>query len=360
MRKNFLFFLVFLSTSLAVLARLKFNGLVYGFDFGIFQPDGFDYSYKTLQLTGVDSLKASQEISSWYSSHSFKMQDLTPKDVIQGQATFPQSRLLFPLLSVPFVKLLGFQGMLVVPIISFYALQYFVFNLGVRYNRIEIATLLAILFSISPTILRWMVSDCSDGLFVGIISSVPVILNLKNQHSQRIFLFVIILAATLTRFSLPIFFAIGAVLFIRKKYMSAFFVIILSTVFNIPALAQANYMLLPQSSGGFWNKIAQIPISSLRVGFIEIAELAVLDRILLLILIISVYFSLLNREKESSQYFLLVLLSVWILGAVNGTLGINFRYQLPLVIFCAWVLLDNLPRALLISDIHIKGKEAEN
>jgi len=360
MKKKILFLFVLLATSLAVLARVKFNGLVYGFDYGIYQPDGIDYSFKTLQIIGVDPIKASQDISNWYSNNSLKMKDVAPEDVLQGQLTYPESRLLFPLLSAPFVKLFGLQGMLVIPIMSFYALQLSIFFLGVKYNRMEIATILVFIFSVSPTILRWMVNDCSDALFVAIISLIPFILNLRNQNIQRFLLSIIILGATLTRFSLPVFLAIGIVMLIKKNYLSALFLIILSTVSNIPALTQASYMLLPQSEDGFWSKIAQLPIAAFEVGFIEIAQLAVLDRVLLLVIIVSIYFALTNRQKDSSMYFLAVFLSVWALGAVNGTLGVNFRYQLPVIIFCAWVLLDNLPRPLLISDIHVKGKEAQN
>jgi len=360
MKKKILFLFVLLATSLAVLARVKFNGLVYGFDYGIFQPDGVDYSYKTLQILGEDPIKASQDVSNWYNSNSFKLQGVTPEGVIQEQVNYPQSRLLFPLLSAPFVKLLGLQGMLVVPTISFFILQMSIFFLGVRYNRLEIATTLAVIFSVSPTILRWMINDCSDALFVAIISSIPFILNVRNQNIQRFLLSIVILGATLTRFSLPIFLALGTVMLIKRKYLSALFLITLSTVSNIPALTQTNYMLLPQSEDGLWNKITQLPISAFKVAFIEIAQLAVLDRVLLLVIILSIYLALANRRKDSSMYFLAIFLGVWALGAVNGTLGVNFRYQLPVMIFSAWVLLDNLPRPFLISDIHVKRKEAQN
>jgi hypothetical protein len=360
MKKKILFLFVLLATSSAVLARVKFNGLVYGFDYGIYQPDGIDYSFKTLQILGEDPVQASQDVSNWYNNNSFKLQGVTPEGIIQEQVNYPESRLLFPLLSAPFVKLFGLQGMLAIPIISFYALQLSIFFLGVKYNRMEIATILVFIFSVSPTILRWMVNDCSDALFVAIISLLPFILNLRNQNIQRFILFIIILSATLTRFSLPIFLAIGTVMLIKRNYLNALFLITLSTVSNIPALTQANYMLLPQSEDGFWNKIAQLPEAAFEVGFIEIAQLAVLDRVLLLVIILSVYFAFTNRQKDSSMYFLAVFLGVWALGAINGTLGVNFRYQLPVMIFSAWVLLDSLPRSFLISDTHVKRKEAKN
>ena len=147
---------------------------------------------------------------------------------------------------------------------------------------------------------------------------------------------------------------------IKKKYLNAVFLIFLSTILNIPAFKQTTDMFLPQSDSGLWEKTLQLPKSALKVGYIEIAELAVLDRILLITIMLSIYIAILNRRKDSSMYFLAVLLGVWVLGAVNGTLGVNFRYQLPLLIFSAWVLLENLPRTLVVSDAHVKGKETQN
>jgi hypothetical protein len=205
-----------------------------------------------------------------------------------------------------------------------------------------------------------MVNDCSDALFVGILSSIPLILIIKNQRAQHVLLFITSVAATLTRFSLPIFLAIGGVMLIKRKYSKALLVIVTTIIANIPALTQINSKLLPASDMNFWNKITNLPVVAFKVGFIEIAQLAVLDRILLFFLILSIYYALVNRQKDSSMYFLAILLGVWALGTVNGTLGVNFRYQLPLLIFSAWVLLDNLPRVLVVSDVHVKGKETQN
>jgi hypothetical protein len=50
---------------------------------------------------------------------------------------------------------------------------------------------------------------------------------------------------------------------------------------------------------------------------------------------------------ESSKLFLLVALAVWLLGAINGVFGVNFRYQLPLVPFIYWVIINsNLARRI--------------
>lgn len=358
MRKYILLAVALLSASLAVLARLKFNGLVYGLDYGLYHPDGADYSYKTLELMGKNSSTIASQVSAWYSENSLKIKEITPQEIIQGQITFPQSRVLYPILSIPFVKLFGLQGMLVVPILSFFILQMFILAIGVKLKRFEIAVVLVIAISMSPTVLRWMISDCSDSLFVAIVASVPILLNLANPVIQRILLIAVIISSTLTRFSLPIFLSIGVVLLVKKNIKLSALMIVTSFIANIPALSQSGSMIMPQSDMSFANKLVNLPASALKVGFIEIAQLAVLDRLLLLILIVSFVLALMNIKKDSSKYFFAVLLSVWGLGALNGTLGVNFRYQLPLIIFCCWVLLENLPKFSLSRNIHVKSEEA--
>ena len=85
-----------------------------------------------------------------------------------------------------------------------------------------------------------------------------------------------------------------------------------------------------------------LPYSMFKVGFYEIAELLILDRLLLLILLISIVVSIKNYKSISSQFFIAASIALWITGAINGTIGVNFRYQLPLLPFIAWTILGNL------------------
>ena len=249
--------------------------------------------------------------------------------------------------------------MLVIPVISFFVLQFSILTLGVKLKKLGLAASIALVISMSPTVLRWMISDCADSLFVALISLLPILLTVKNLVVQRILMILLVIAATFTRFSLPIFLAIAIVLLLKRKFLLAGLILVTSLVVNIPALTQSSSMLLPQSDLSFLNKLISLPVSALKVGFIEVAELAVLDRLLLLVLILSFVLAAKNYKTDSSMYFFAVLLSVWALGAVNGTLGVNFRYQLPLVIFCCWVLIENSPKFSLITSVHIKSKEAQ-
>jgi predicted membrane protein len=102
--------------------------------------------------------------------------------------------------------------------------------------------------------------------------------------------------------------------------------------------------LLPERNGqGLLNKLLYLPISFIKVAFIEAAQLAVLDRLLLLLLLVGIFFAFRNIRKEESLFFVAIALAVWAIGALNGVMGVNFRYQLPILPYLAWVLLKNLP-----------------
>jgi len=77
------------------------------------------------------------------------------------------------------------------------------------------------------------------------------------------------------------------------------------------------------------------PITFLKILFVEMAQLAALDRTLLVIILSATALSVARfREFESKLYFG-VFLGVFTLGAINAVLGVNFRYQLPLIPFAA-------------------------
>jgi hypothetical protein len=75
------------------------------------------------------------------------------------------------------------------------------------------------------------------------------------------------------------------------------------------------------------------PITFLKIFIIEMAELAALDRVLLVVILLGTVFSLIRINKFESKLFFAVFCGVFSLGAINGVLGVNFRYQLPLIPF---------------------------
>jgi hypothetical protein len=48
----------------AIAAKYKYNGLVFGFDYGIYQPDGKYYTYMALDFVNNDPKQSAQVVCS--------------------------------------------------------------------------------------------------------------------------------------------------------------------------------------------------------------------------------------------------------------------------------------------------------
>lgn len=359
--------LVFFLAAIAILSRLNFNGLILNFDYGIFQPDGSHYTYRTLTFLGIDSNIAANRVVDWYQIHgiknnSFAPDFLTPENKEMWKLVSP--RVLYSLLSVPFVHLIGINGMMVVPILSFLILIYSIFKMSEIYNKQMTGIATVIVITTSPTILRWMIADITDSLLAGLFGVVALVLAAnKSKYVWYFSIMSLILLTSLTRFCFPIWVAISFVYLINGMKAKASAIFVTSLLAFIPTL-----MLLPAVSFVPENsdrqeiqKLLQLPLSFIKVGFIEIAQLGALDRILLLFLIVSMFISIWSWKQLPSQLFLAVLTSVWFIGAINGTLGVNFRYQLPIIGFACWAILENLrhsPNWDSWRRINVVGKEA--
>jgi hypothetical protein len=79
-------------------------------------------------------------------------------------------------------------------------------------------------------------------------------------------------------------------------------------------------------------------MQSLKVIFFEIAQLFVLDRILLILLILGVIAALFTGRSASSMLLFAVFISSFVTGSLNGVIGVNFRYYLPIIPFMIYFL----------------------
>ncbi len=341
------YLIIILVWLVAVVSKLIFNGLVYGLDFGLYHPDGVHYTLRTLVWLGHNPTEAAQQVSNWYAIHSAKNVVIDPISILPENSPvwgLVNPRLLYPFLSLPFVSLFGVAGMLVVPVLSLLITMFAIYKLATSRLSTSSSLLLATSISLSPTILRWSVANLTDPLSMALFSFVPLLLVSKlNQRTQYLLIFLLILLTSVTRFCLPIWLAIAAFLFLSRKFRDFLFVTIVAFVASLQALLSGTSVgLLPsESSETSLQKMALLPISFFKVAVVEFGQLAVLDRFLLGILVLATISSLRNYRMESSQLFLLVALAVWLLGAINGVFGVNFRYQLPLIPFIYWVMINS-------------------
>jgi hypothetical protein len=345
------FLLVFVFWVFAVGSRFWANGLSFGLDFGIFQPDGAHYAYRTLLFLGHESTSAAREVANWYQIHGFKNNNfdstlLLPTNLSTWGLVAP--RVVYSVLSIPFVFLFGIPGMLVVPILSLLGFFLSILALGRRLSNQNFALLIVFALSISPTFLRWMLSNITDSPITFFFAL--VVLVLSSSDSKPIWgskILLLVFLTSFTRFCLPVWLSIGLVLFFNRRRWEGLFVLVSSSIAAIPTiLFMPSDAVLPGSAPeGLIEKLTGVAKSFFVILFWESAQLAVLDRVLLALIVIGVLVSLLYFKEISSQLYISVLFSVLVIGAINGTVGVNFRYQLPVIGFLAWVLIASLPKA---------------
>jgi hypothetical protein len=348
LRNRLAWLVVLVLTLVSLVSRLKYNGLVLDFDYGIYQPDGSHYAYRTLTFLGVDSNIAANRVVEWYQVHGIRNNSIDPTQITPSNTEMwrlVSPRILYSLLSVPFVYFMGLSGMMAIPVLSFILLVFSVYRLGEIHNRPVIGLVLVVMVTTSPTVLRWMIANITDSLLAGLFA-ITALLIAKSYSGKTWALSIVLLICltSATRFCLPIWLAISFVYFFNKKKSQGLTILVTSSLAFIPALlAFPAVPLVPASSDvQEVKKLLKLPISLIQIGFIETAQLAVLDRLLLIILVMAVVVSITCWREKSSQFLLSVLVSVWLIGAINPVLGVNFRYQLPMIGFACWAIFDNL------------------
>jgi len=325
---------------IAIASRLLFNGMVFRFDYGLYQPDGIHYSIRTFMLLGDSDIAAASKVSSWYLEHGTKVKLVNPTDFIpENNPAWPviAPRVLYPILSAPFVYLLGMPGMLVIPSLSLLLTMFAVYCYAKSMNVPWIGLTISLFISFSPTVLRWAVSNCTDGLLMGIFSiAMLLLLRVQNSKFYRLSLSLTVALSCLTRFCIPIWLIIAALL-IKSNRKISILIAGAAVVFTAPTFAYKSESGKIPASDNFSSiqEISMFPLTFLKILFIEFAQLAALDRLLLTLMLCAILVSIVNFRDLGSQLFVGVFIGVFTLGAINGVMGVNFRYQLPLIPFAA-------------------------
>ena len=328
--------------AISVIAKLKYNGLVYGLDYGIYQPDGAHYTYRTLAFLGHSPIDAANQTVDWYSTHAFKRNIISPESLLPQ--TNPvwglvSSRILYPILSIPFVALFGIPGMLAIPALSLLALL--IVTTYLFKSKPLIGLLLVTALTASPTIMRWMMVNYTDALLTGLFALTTLLLSKFQQNTNHLLLLsTLIIATSATRICLPIWLVIALVLYINNAKKSALLTGAASTIAALPALLlQPEIAIQPDlATQPLLTKLLHLPISFFKIGAVESGQIIILDHALTAILATALYLAIKNYKAIHSQFFLTILIAVWIIGTINGVLGVNFRYQLSLIPFALWVI----------------------
>jgi hypothetical protein len=86
--------------------------------------------------------------------------------------------------------------------------------------------------------------------------------------------------------------------------------------------------------------VIQYPVALVKICVYELGELFVLDKLLFFVLISATCYAVFRLKRLSSKFYLAALISLIITGSINGVLGVNFRYQMPLIPFLIWLSVD--------------------
>lgn len=354
--------------ALAVGSRFYVNGDSFGFDYSVFQPDGVLYALRTYMFMGENQVVAARLIEDWYFTNGASGNHFDPSSILPGNTPawgLVAPRVLYPILSVPFLAMFGMNGLLVIPSLSLLTLVLCIYFTSKKFEAQNFGVVLSLAVLISPTVLRWMVANITDSLFVGLFALVCLTLESgRSRFNNYLSIGLLIVLTNLTRFATPIWLAIAFVDFFTGRRKRAAYISLVALLATIPTyLTQPSNSVLPREGNlSFIEKILALPKSFLKIAFFEIAQLAVLDRLLLLILAIAVILSVGSLKNETNFRFIMILIATWSIGALNGSIGVNFRYQLPVLPFACAVLLANLKP---LGDWffrrigNVKGKEAK-
>lgn len=331
----------------AVVSRLMFNGSILGFDYAIYQPDGANYTFRTLSFLYEDPLKAANEVSEWYALNGFKHNIIDPLTLLPENSPvwhLSAPRIVYPLLSLPFVAILGIHGMLVIPTLALLGTFLIVHQISKTLMRPELGLLFSIGIATSSSVSRWFVANLTDSLLAFLVGLVIVIeLKVKKLWLWIVMVTIIVLLASATRFSVPIFLSLGLGYLLAKEVPKAITLLLSGLLGGIPLLFfNSSSAILPGSeSDSLLKKVLDLPLQSIKVLVVESGQLVVLDRIFFFLVLFSLFcaFQLRNRVGILT---IAVFIGVLAIGFINGTLGVNFRYQLPLIPFMAWSFIEYL------------------
>ena len=349
-----------------VASRLWLNGFVFGLDYSLYHPDGAHYAFRTLSFLFESDYQAAIEVSNWYAVHGIKHNIIAPSGLLPENNpvwNLVAPRLLYPILSIPFVFVFGLSGMLAIPILSLLGLLLVINAIARFYGRPEFGLLFNLLLLTSVTISRWFVANITDGLLTFLVALLILVeLKVKKLSVWAIYVGLLVFLSSITRFSIPIFLTLGLGYLILSEYKKALLLFSFASTSAIPLLFfNVQSAFLPgadnQSIAG---KLVEFPVQSIKVFVVEIGQLVVLDR-QLLFLILFALFCALQIMGTTGVLTVCVLLSVLLIGFINGTLGVNFRYQLPVVPFLAWSFVQylSISRKSAEASLHVIGKETK-
>ena len=331
---------------LVLASRVARNGTYFGLDFNLFQPDGRFYLWEAYRFIGKSDSQAWGQVTSFYqhlhlvSTHYTS--SISPLNDL-GLRRDINSRPLYPLLSVPFVVILGGAGMLVIPILCLTASCYLVVFSFRDDQRKFIAFAGFAVLSTSPFFLRGFFSNYTDPLLALLVLIAFILL---RQGYQNVWvLFFLSLLGEATRPSEPLWIVIFLLFFIATKKRRFLFLTLFHVIF-LGCIAILTPDSVGSSTRGGYSPLVRVfdfVPHVLKILIIDISEIAILDKILFSFLAIYLISIVRVRRKRLDYVALLLLMTTFAMSAWNGAVGTGWRYELPSFCPILITLIDRIP-----------------
>jgi hypothetical protein len=238
----------------------------------------------------------------------------------------------------------GIPGMLIIPALALLGILISIHLIGESVDRPELALLFNIIIVSSSTVSRWFVANLTDSLLAFLIGLIVIVeIKAKKLKTWIPLMVLIILSASATRFSVPVFLALSFSYLLLREIPKALTFFGTGICGALPLLFfDSTSAVLPGSNGeSLLSKLFNLPLQSLKVLVVEIGQLVVLDRIFFILVVLSLFFAFQLRGRVAFLTFG-VFVGVLAVSFINGTLGVNFRYQLPLITFMGWGFINYL------------------
>jgi hypothetical protein len=322
---------IFLILSLQVAQRFFNSGLIGGLDYFLFQPDGVFYSIKTFEFLGYSNSRATVLVQDFYNSHSKIVDYSFIED--QFQQSLMSSRILYPIASAPFVSIFGMWGMLFIPIACTLLVPIHLVNTLINKGCSYVAVIATVaMLSLSSTYTRWTILNYTEALNLAIFYCIIVIIDAKLRPStQRDLMMVFLFGLMGLNHAEPflvLFFALWAIY--KRLFRNPILTIgaIISSnlaPFFIAGVPMLGFKTSPQNFSDFLINFIRIPI-------LDIAQLAILDRALCILILLSLI-SLKSKYSPNLSLTLLpyLMLAFTLQTIFIGAVGTNFRYFILVV-----------------------------
>jgi len=380
--------LVFSFLLLSIVTRLFYNGEVLGLDYNLYYPDGVCYTAHAYEFSGLTPegawSKTLDEYQKYDAKYSTLSSELRPDSCVSVQA-----RIIYPLLSAPFISNYGLAGMLVVPVIAVLLGILFIYFALRRLGLSEISIVVGLFaLSASSSFLRWNIGNLPESLlFLWTSISLFLLVSFTPRdlsHRKAIFYIssligLIIISAVTKRsahFWTILFSVIALILILNKDRMKRPLLLgIPIMLISITWIADRLAGALLGGQNSLWiattatsclkgiqvsvnpgNVTAPLGCENLTQNALknmwnfalnEIGQLAVLDKPLFLLCGVLIIGVLLRWREVGPIAQICFLVSICTFGAtmLNATLGLNFRLMtpaLPYLIMGAVMVIDQL------------------